>query len=169
MAWAGNQDAISSYNSLSLMSPNGTTTVNGLPVVTMGVTRNYNPDLKWEVKKTFNAGFDLGMFNDRLTMTFDYYISKTTDLLYNYDVKVPPFAYPTLLANLGSMRNSGIELAIGGTPLKTKDMELTINANVAFQKNKLLSLNGTYMGQEMTAKKIHEPWWHEWCRIYWWL
>lgn len=150
---AGNQDAISSYNSLSLMSPNGTTTVNGLPVVTMGVTRNYNPDLKWEVKKTFNAGFDLGMFNDRLTMTFDYYISKTTDLLYNYDVKVPPFAYPTLLANLGSMRNSGIELAIGGTPLKTKDMELTINANVAFQKNKLLSLNGTYMGQEMTAKK----------------
>lgn len=150
---AGNQDAISSYNSLSLMSPNGTTTVNGLPVVTMGVTRNYNPDLKWEVKKTFNAGFDLGMFNDRLTMTFDYYISKTTDLLYNYDVKVPPFAYPTLLANLGSMRNSGIELAIGGTPLKTKDMELTINANVAFQKNKLLSLNGMYMGQEMTAKK----------------
>ena len=43
---AGNQDAISSYNSLPLMSPNGTTTVNGLPVVTMGVTRNYNPDLK---------------------------------------------------------------------------------------------------------------------------
>ena len=48
---AGNQDAISSYMSLPLMSPNGTTTVNGLPVVTMGVTRNYNPDLKWEVKK----------------------------------------------------------------------------------------------------------------------
>lgn len=87
---AGNQDAISSYNSLPLMSPNGTTTVNGLPVVTMGVTRNYNPDLKWEVKKTFDVGLDFGMFDERLSLTLDYYNSKTTDLLYNYDVKVPP-------------------------------------------------------------------------------
>ena len=150
---AGNQDAISSYMSLPLMSPNGTTTVNGLPVVTMGVTRNYNPDLKWEVKKTFDVGFDLGMFDERLTLGFDYYNSKTTDLLYNYDVKVPPFTYPTLLANMGAMRNTGIEISLGGTPLKTKDMELNINANIAFQQNKLLSLNGTYMGEAMTAKE----------------
>ena len=150
---AGNQDAISSYNSLPLMSPNGTTTVNGLPVVTMGVTRNYNPDLKWEVKKTFDVGLDFGMFDERLSLTLDYYNSKTTDLLYNYDVKVPPFTYPTLLANLGAMRNTGFEIAISGTPLKTKDMELNISANVAFQKNKLLSLNGTYMGEPMTAKE----------------
>ena len=139
--------------SLPLMSPNGTTTVNGLPVVTMGVTRNYNPDLKWEVKKTFDVGFDLGMFDERLTLGFDYYNSKTTDLLYNYDVKVPPFTYPTLLANMGAMRNTGIEISLGGTPLKTKDMELNINANIAFQQNKLLSLNGTYMGEAMTAKE----------------
>ena len=151
---AGNQDAISSYMSLPLMSPNGTTTVNGLPVVTMGVTRNYNPDLKWEVKKTFDVGFDLGMFDERLTLGFDYYNSKTTDLLYNYDVKVPPFTYPTLLANMGAMRNTGIEISLGGTPLKTKDMELNINANIAFQQNKLLSLNGTYMGEAMTAKEF---------------
>ena len=150
---SGNQDAISSYNSLSLMSPNGITTVNGIPYVTMGVTRNYNPDLKWEVKKTFDIGFDLGLFDERLTLTFDYYNSKTTDLLYNYDVKVPPFAYPTLLANMGAMRNTGVELAMGLTPIKSKDMELTINANVAFQKNKLLSLDGTYMGEAMTAKE----------------
>ena len=150
---AGNQDAIDSYMSLPLMSPNGTTTINGVPVVTMGVDRNYNPDLKWEVKKTFDVGFDLGMFDDRLTVGFDYYNSKTTDLLYKYDVKVPPFTHPTLLANLGAMRNTGIELSLGGTPLKTKDMELTINANAAFQQNKLLSLNGTYMGEPMTAKQ----------------
>lgn len=109
---AGNQDAISSYNSLPLMSPNGTTTVNGLPVVTMGVTRNYNPDLKWEVKKTFDVGLDFGMFDERLSLTLDYYNSKTTDLLYNYDVKVPPFTYPTLLANLGAMRNTGLKLQL---------------------------------------------------------
>jgi TonB-linked SusC/RagA family outer membrane protein len=150
---SGNQDAISSYNSLSLMGPNGITTVDGVPYVTMGIERNYNPDLKWEVKKTFDIGFDLGLFDDRLTVVFDYYNSKTTDLLYNYDVKVPPFTYPTLLANMGAMRNTGVELAIGVTPLKTRDMELNINVNGAYQKNKLLSLNGTYMGQEMTAKE----------------
>ena len=43
----GNQDAISAYNSLKLMSPTGVTTVNGKPVVTYGINRNDNPDLKW--------------------------------------------------------------------------------------------------------------------------
>ena len=56
----------------------------------------------------------------------DYYNSKTDDMLYLYDVSVPPFAYNKMLANLGSMRNSGVELGIGVTPLRTKDMELNI-------------------------------------------
>ncbi len=63
-------------------------------------------------------------------------------MLYLYDVSVPPFAYNKMLANLGSMRNSGVELGIGVTPLRTKDMELNINVNVTFQRNKLLSLSG---------------------------
>ncbi len=149
--WAGNQDAISAYNSLLLMAPNGTTTVNGLPYVTTNIVQNYNPDLKWEVKKTFDIGFDLGFLDERFTLTFDYYNSKTTDMLYYYSVKVPPFAFDKLLANLGSMRNTGVELGIGLIPLKTKDMELGINLNLAFQKNKLLSLEGKYMGEDMTT------------------
>lgn len=151
---SGNQDAISSYNSLQLMAPNGTTTINGLPYITTNIVQNYNPDLKWEVKKTFDVGLDFGMFNERATLTFDYYNSKTNDLLYTYNVKVPPFAYDRMLANLGSMRNTGFELGFGIVPLRTKDMELTVNANVAFQKNKLLSLNGNWMGQEMTAQQF---------------
>ncbi len=150
---SGNQDAIESYNSLPLMAPDKQTTVDGVQYVTLAIQRNHNPDLKWEVKKTFDIGFDLGLFDERLTFTFDYYNSKTTDLLYKYDVKVPPFAYPTLLANMGAMRNTGVELAIGGVAIKKKDMELNINANLAFQKNKLLSLDGTYMGEKMTAKE----------------
>lgn len=72
-------------------------------------------------------------------------------MLYMYDVSVPPFAYNKLLANLGSMRNSGTELSIGITPLRTKDMELNINANVTFQRNKLLSLSGMYEGEYISA------------------
>lgn len=149
----GNQDAISAYNSLKLMSPTGVTTINGKPVVTYGINRNENPDLKWEVKRMFDVGLDWGFFDDRLSGTVDYYYSKTSDLLYNYAVPVPPFAFSTLLANLGEMENSGVEVAITGVPLRTKDMELTISANFSWQKNKLLSLDGVYMGQSLSAKE----------------
>ena len=87
----------------------------------------------------------------RLILAADYYHAKTSDMLYLYDVSVPPFAYNKLLANLGSMENSGVELGLGITPLQKKDMELNINVNVAFQKNKLLSLSGMYNGQYMSA------------------
>ena len=110
-----------------------------------------NPDLKWEVKRTFNAGIDAGFFDNRFILAVDYYNSKTDDMLYLYDVSVPPFAYNKMLANLGSMRNSGVELGIGVTPLRTKDMELNINVNVTFQRNKLLSLSGYYKGEYMSA------------------
>lgn len=149
----GNQDAISPYNSLQLMSPSGVTSVNGVPTVTYGYTRNYNPDLKWEKKEMFDVGIDAAFFDNRLTLTADYYQSKTKDLLYNYDVPQPPFVYGTLLANLGKMENNGVELSIGATPLRTSDWEINVNANFAWQKNKLLSLSGHYMGQDLSAKK----------------
>lgn len=148
---SGNQDAIDSYNSLQLVKPNGVVSSGGTPTVTMGVIRNANPDLKWEVKRTVNAGIDVGFLRNRLLFTFDYYNSKTSDMLYLYDVSVPPFAYNKLLANLGSMRNSGVELGFGVTPLQTKDMELSVNVNVTFQQNKLLSLSGMYKGEQMSA------------------
>ena len=148
---SGNQDAIDSYNSLQLVKPNGVVSVGGTPTVTMGVIRNANPDLKWEVKRTVNAGIDIGFFRNRLLMTVDYYNSKTSDMLYLYDVSVPPFAYNKLLANLGAMRNSGVELGFGVTPLQTKDLELSVNVNVTFQQNKLLSLSGVYKGEQMSA------------------
>ena len=147
---AGNQNGIDSYTTLGLVRPNGVVPVGNSAVVTLGEMQNINPDLKWEVKHTFNAGADLGMFGNRLLLSVNYYNSKTTDMLYHYNVSVPPFTYNTL-ANIGSMRNSGTEIAIGITPLKTPDMELNINANITFQRNKLLSLSGTYNGENISA------------------
>lgn len=83
----GNQDAISAYNSLKLMSPTGVTTINGKPVVTYGINRNENPDLKWEVKRMFDVGLDWGFFDDRLSGTVDYYYSKTSDFRYKVTTK----------------------------------------------------------------------------------
>lgn len=148
---AGNQSGIDSYTTLRLARPNGVVPVGSSQVVSLGDLRNVNPDLKWEVKHNFNAGFDVALLGNRLLFSANYYHSKTTDMLYLYNVSVPPFTYNTLVANIGSMRNCGLELAVGVTPLNTKDMELNINANVSFQKNKLLSLEGKYQGEYVGA------------------
>ena len=99
----GNQDAISPLNSLQVLSPNGISSYNNQSVVTYAVASNANPDLKWETKYTFDIGLDFTMFNGRLRGTMDYFHSTTKDLLYTYNVSVPPFTYPTLLANMGEM------------------------------------------------------------------
>ena len=148
---SGSQAGIDAYNSIQLVQPNGVTPYNSSIATTLGVLRNANPDLKWEVKKTFNVGLDVTLWDRRIAMTVDYYQSKTTDMLYLYTVPVPPYPYDKLLANLGSMENSGLEMGFGITPLRTKDMELTVNMNWTFEKNKLLSLNGYYNGQYLTA------------------
>lgn len=148
---SGNLGGIGSYNSMELIQPNGVVPINGGMATTLGAIRNANPDLKWEIKHTFNIGVDATFWNSRIAMSVDYYRSKTTDMLYVYDVPVPPFTYSKLLANLGSMRNSGLEIGFGITPLRTKDMELAINMNWSFERNKLLSLDGDYNGQHLTA------------------
>ena len=151
---SGNLGGISSYLTLRQYIPVGLISYNGTPTVTMGTLRNSNPDLRWETRSTFNIGTDLGLFNNRLLLTAEYYYSKTTDMLYEYDVPVPTFAFDKLLANIGSMSNSGFELGIGVVPISKKDMELNVNVNMAWQKNKLLSLNGKHNGRQMTASEI---------------
>jgi len=158
---SGSQAGIDSYNSMQLIQPNGVVPVGDTPAVTLGIVRNANPDLKWEIKRTFNIGLDLTFWNNRIAITIDNYRSKTTDMLYVYDVPVPPYTYDKLLANLGSMESFGLEIGFGITPLRTKDMELAINMNWTFERNKLISLDGYYNGQYLTApsmKGISELW-----------
>ena len=151
---SGNLGGISSYLTLRQYIPVGLVPYNGTPTVTMGTLRNSNPDLRWETRSTFNIGTDLGLFNNRLLLTAEYYYSKTTDMLYEYDVPVPTFAFDKLLANIGSMSNSGFEVGIGIVPISKKDMELNVNINMAWQRNRLLSLNGKHNGRQMTASEI---------------
>jgi TonB-linked SusC/RagA family outer membrane protein len=149
----GNQDAIDAYNSLSLYEPNGVSTVGGSNVTNYAITSNSNPDLQWETKKTFDVGVDLSMFGGRLNFTGDWYTSKTSKLLYEYTVPVPPFVYTTLLANMGEMTNTGLELAVRGDIVKTSDFTFNAGLNWTYQKNKLNSLSGTYNGQALTTSE----------------
>ena len=148
---SGNLGGIDAYNSKQLMAPTGVINVNGQTVTGLAVIRNANPDLKWEVKRTFNVGLDALFWDKRIALTLDYYLSKVNNMLYNYDVPVPPFIYDKMLANLGSMRNSGFEVGFGITPLSTRDMELHLGMNMSFEHNKLISLNGYHKGEYLTA------------------
>jgi TonB-linked SusC/RagA family outer membrane protein len=149
----GNQDAIKPYTSMELYEPSGITSVNGATTTTYSIASNSNPDLKWEVKHMFDIGLDFSAFCNRLNITADYYHSKTKDLLYDYKVPVPPFVFTTLLANIGSMTNNGFEISVNGDILRTKDFTFNANMNWTFQKNKLISLNGTYKGQKLTTSE----------------
>ncbi len=151
---SGNLGAIDSYMSRQLIKPNGIVNIYGAPVTTLGIIRNANPDLRWEVKRTFNAGIDLGFWNNRIVLKADFYGSRTSDMLYEYQVPVPPFTYPQLLANLGKMQNHGFEFGFGITPIRQKDLELSINMNWSFERNKLITLDGDYNGQHLTAPKV---------------
>ena len=113
---SGNLGGISAYTTMNTVRQNGIVSVNSSPTVTMGMISNNNPDLKWETRATWNLGADLGLWNNRLVLTAEYYYSKTTDMLYAYDVPVPPFAYDKLLANIGSMSNQGLEIGFSSYP-----------------------------------------------------
>lgn len=107
----------------------------------LSVTSNPNPDLKWEKSTEFNVGLDWSVLNERLGGSIDMYTKKTTDLLFLYTVPTPPNLYNSTLANAGSVRNQGIEVAVNAVPVRTKDFEWKTVVTVSANRNKLLSLS----------------------------
>ena len=148
---SGNMGGIAAYQSLTLLSPMGIVQAEGLPEVLLGLTRNANPDLTWEKTQTANVGLEFGVWKNRLVLTADYYYSYIYDMLYHYTVPVPPFVFDKLLANLGKMENQGVEIGIGLAAVQRKDWDVNISLNLTWQANKLLSLDGYYHGEYLTA------------------
>ncbi len=105
------------------------------------IAQNPNPDLKWETTREINIGLDWAVFDSRLSGSVDVYSKKTVDLLYDYAVPVPPNLYGTTRANVGEMRNQGIEVMITGTPVRKKDFEWNTTVTLSHNANKLLSLS----------------------------
>ena len=151
---SGNQGALGAYNSLELLEPTGVISQDGVPTTTFGIVRNANPDLKWEVRSSANLGMESALFDGRIVLTAEYYNSLTRDMLYEYEVSVPPFAYNRLMANLGRMSNAGFELGLGFTPLQRPEAELNVNLNLSFQQNRLRSLAGWYGGEYLDAPSV---------------
>ena len=101
-------------------------------VATVGVApsnRLANPDLTWEETSQFNFGLDLGLWQNKLTFSFDTYKKTTSNLL--LDRFLPEFVGPTVMVqNVGKMENKGFEFVLGFTALETKDWSVTSTITV---------------------------------------
>lgn len=97
-----------------------------------------NPDLGWEKTESWNVAFDMGLFNNRIFISADYYVKTTKDLL--YQVTVPALlGFTKAWGNIGSIRNKGFEIEVTTQNLTGK-LKWTTSLNVAYNQNKVLSL-----------------------------
>jgi len=137
----GNQEGISPYQSMELYGSSGTYYDNGSWHSAYSLSQNANPNLKWEQTSIFNIGVDYSVLEGRINGTIEYYDKRTNDLLYNYQVPVPPYLYPSMLANVGSMKNAGIEFMINGDIIRKSNLRWNVSLNLAHNENKITSLS----------------------------
>lgn len=99
-----------------------------------------NPNLSWEESKQLDAGVDVGLFNNRVNIALDYYKRISDKLL--YDIELPlSSGFLRATSNVGKVQNQGVELGIN-TRNTTGDFTWTTNANIAFNRNKVLATPG---------------------------
>ncbi|MBQ7194179.1 MAG: TonB-dependent receptor, partial [Bacteroidales bacterium] len=134
----------SAYLSKQTYSYGNPTYMDGKWIYTISPSRVANPNLKWEEKHELNIGVDFSVLNRRLSGSLDLYSRVTKDLLYTYNVPVPPNLASTIYANVGSIANKGIELQLNGQVLKTSDWTLNISGNVSYNSNLIKSLSNEF-------------------------
>ena len=112
---------------------------NGLP----GGTFNSigNDILTWETNKQLDIGADIGVWQNRVNVTVDYYKRVSSNLLFADPVSLTT-GFASVTRNIGSMQNEGFELSLNATPIKTKDFTWTLNFNISRNKNKVTKLPG---------------------------
>lgn len=133
----GNQE-IGDYQFAANVVPK-TVIVNNERATSYVISNKSNPDLKWETTASYNLGLSSGFFKNRLTATLDVYYKKTSDLLLNVPVEQVT-GFNTVLRNVGSVTNQGVELELGGVLIENKKLRWTLNGNIAHNKNEVTSL-----------------------------
>lgn len=155
----GNQDAITPYSTLLTLGSGGryydpSNSANPYPQ-SYAPNQNANPDLKWEERIGRNVGFNFGMFNNRLTGSVNAFNDKTKNLLFNYTVPEPPYFYSTILANVGDLRNKGLEIQLSGDVVRNSNgFSWTTGGQITFVKTTITSLSGQYNGTKISTDQV---------------
>lgn len=147
----GNQPS-SSYLSLLRLGPNTTQNFlyNGVYSPVYEPVSNANTSLGWEKKGEFDAGIDFSFFGSKLFGSFDFYTRTTTDLIFQYEVPVPPNLDNTAWLNLGEIKSSGLELTLTWNVIEKNDFSYSTTITPSYSiENTLVSLSGEYNGAEL--------------------
>lgn len=147
----GNQE-IGNYQSLSTLAASSKGYLVGGNKVTIIMPAQYaNPDLKWEETTQHNIGIDFGFLDSRIRGSFDWYTKTTDDLLLRVDVPSPSYI-TSQIANVGSVKNSGIELELAGDIIRTKDWRWDVSVNFTHNTNEVVSLsNDKWTGDDVLS------------------
>jgi len=132
----GNQLGIGNFASRELLNATVYNGVGGLLLVQLPY-----PQLKWETKKMFNAGFDFSVLANRLRGTVEYYNNKTVDLFLDRQLSRTS-GFASITANLGRLQNQGIEVALDAEIIRGRNLKWSVNANYTYNKNKILDQAG---------------------------
>jgi TonB-linked SusC/RagA family outer membrane protein len=116
--------------------------MNGDFIKPWGAQSNENEYLRWEKKHEYNVGIDFSLLDNRLTGSIDAYLRNTVDLLWEYNVPMPPYPFGTKWDNYGQLRNRGIELALNYTILNGKDWRWNVGVVMAKNDNKVVKITG---------------------------
>src|SRR5690606_35330595 len=113
----------------------------GSRAIGIGVNRLANPDLKWEKTQQVDVGLELGLFEGRLNFEADIYRKLTTNMLLSAPVPSSS-GYSSVTANIGSMENKGLELAVNTVNITKGVFTWTTDFNSSLNKNKVIAVTG---------------------------
>ncbi len=123
-----------------LVTPGAPYVVGGAVVPGSNPTTLESSNLKWETTNQTNIGIDLSLLNNRLTLTSDYYIKKTTEMLLNKSIPAST-GFTQALLNVGEMENRGFEFQVASKNL-VGNLTWNTDFNISFNKSKITSLPG---------------------------
>lgn len=136
---AGN-NRVASYSSLDILGStiyaNGDTQTPGYAPKSIA-----SKELKWESNRTLNMGIDMGFLEQRLTLTPEFYINNSTNLLLNSRIPTSS-GFTNMLRNIGKTRNMGVDLTISSINVQKKSFTWSTNFNISHNQNKIEALSG---------------------------
>ena len=129
------------YQSIATYSTRGAYLIDNQWINGYAPSLNANPDLAWEKSTAFNVGIDFVAANSRLRGSVEYFDRRSKDLLYNYTAPQPPFIYNTILVNVGTTKNTGVEVTVDYDVLAKTAVKWTTGINWSMGSTKLTKLS----------------------------
>jgi len=125
----------------------------GEDVILMVFANESNPDLRWETNAELNLGVDFGLWNDKISGTFEYFNKRNYDLLGRYDIPQPPNLSPNIWANVGEIEIKGWEVSLQGYPVKTSNFSWRTNITYSTYEQTVVNLSDKDMDLNWSADK----------------